>query len=119
MEFKYEMDSVVLRSIIAKLFSDSYPRKQVISRGMWRSVFIFLYRKKGASRFCSKSDDTGYSVRSKIRKRFAENGLPDVIAFLTLGDQISKENTRRPVQCNHYFLDVISRSSCLRDLPKL
>lgn len=47
MEFTYVVDSVVLRSIIAKLFCDSYSQKQLISWGIRRSVFIFLYRKKG------------------------------------------------------------------------
>lgn len=80
--------------------------------------------KKGASRFYSKLDDTGYSVGSHIRKKFAEHGLSDVIAILTLGYQISKEHIklpviRRPVQRSHYFLDVTGRSDCFRDLPKL
>ena len=59
--------------------------------------FYLPISKKGASRFCSESDDTECSVGSHIRKRFAERELSDVIAILKLGDHISEEHTRVPV----------------------
>jgi hypothetical protein len=123
-EFVYEMDSVVLRSIIATYFLWFLSIK---TSNFLRNVEISFYlpvSQKGASRFCSKSDDTGYSFGSNIWKSFAEHGLSDVIAILKLDDQISEEHTRFPVirrtvQCNHYVLDIIGRRECFRDLPQL